>query len=589
MMPIPDVAYWQERFRQVEQSEHRQAEQVYSDIEDMYKRADREIEQKISSWYQRFADNNGITMAEARHLLSTRELAEFKWTVDDYIKHGKENGISADWSKQLENASARFHITRLQALQLDLQQTVEVLYGGQSDAFDRLMKQVYQDSYYRTAFEIQRGVGIGWDIAKVNGNQLEKVLHKPWTLDGRNFSDRIWANKSALIGELQKTLQQNVILGKPPDYLIQQFSQKLGVSESNAARLLYTESAYFSQLSQGDSFRALGVDNVIFIATLDERTSQICQDMDGTVIPMKDYQPGTTVPPLHPWCRSTTAPYYKDLEGIGERAARDPDTGTTYWVPRSTKYPDWKASFVDGGSKDGLTPINPLVKMTLDQCSTVAEVEALMKQQGWFNVETLGGKVYDTNKSLSLAGCDLECAKGAYTACEQIFNRYPQLIGKLNSISVADLSRGTYAQCMVGFGHGGVTLNKRFFSDSAKLAQSIARDLQAGFHPANTDWIGIITHEFGHAIDDFLTNIEYLAGSTPRGRTKWVSAEMRPRVMRDAGFKVSDTRREVSGYATKDHYEWFAECFCEFMRSPTPRTVATTFGKALDEMMKGVK
>ena len=351
-MPIPDVAYWGERFKQVEQSEHREAEKVYSDIEDMYRAADREIEQKISAWYGRFANNNGITMAEARRMLNTRELAEFRWTLQDYIKHGQENGITADWSKQLENASARYHITRLQALQLDLQQSVEVLFGGQSDAFDSLMKQTYLDSYYRTAFEVQWGIGIGFDIAKVNGDQLQTILQRPWTVDGRNFSDKIWSNKTALIGELQKTLQQNVILGYPPDHLIQEFSHKLGVSESNAARLLYTESAYFREISQGNSFRALGVENVIFVATLDERTSDICQQMDGTVIPLKDYQPGVTVPPLHPWCRSTTAPYYKDLEGIGERAARDPDTGKTYWVPRSMKYPEWNQTFVNGGSKD---------------------------------------------------------------------------------------------------------------------------------------------------------------------------------------------------------------------------------------------
>ena len=113
--------------------------------------------------------------------------------------------------------------------------------------------------------------------------------------------------------------------------------------------------------------------------------------------------------------------------------------------------------------------------------------------------------------------------------------------------------------------------------------------MKSGFHPANTDWIGIITHEFGHAIDDYLTKTLLLAGRTPRGQDKWVSADMRPKVMRDAGFKVSDVRSQVSGYATKDHYEWFAECFCEMMRSPSPRAVATTFGKALDEMMKGVK
>jgi SPP1 gp7 family putative phage head morphogenesis protein len=346
-MAMPNAEYWKERFKQLEASAHRSAEATWADVEAMYRRADREIDQKMSAWYRRFAGNNGIAdMAEARRLLNSRELKEFRWTVEEYIRRGKENGISADWSKQLENASARFHVTRLQALQLDLQQSVEELTGGQLDAFDGQMKRAYLDSYYHTAYEIQRGVGLGWDVAAVDRRQLEAVLKKPWALDGYNFSERIWTNKEALIAELQKQLTQSLMLGRGAGEAVEALSKKLGASKSNAARLLYTESAYFHSLSQGDSFREMGVKQFEFIATLDERTSEICQQMDGQIFDMKDYQPGTNVPPLHPWCRSVTAPYFKSLEGIGERATRDPETGKTLRVPRSMKYAEWKEKFV---------------------------------------------------------------------------------------------------------------------------------------------------------------------------------------------------------------------------------------------------
>lgn len=575
-MPVPDAAYWKERFTQLENSAHREAQQTWADIESMYKTAEREIEQKMSAWYQRFAINNNISMSEARRLLNTNELKEFRWTVQDYIKHGKENGVSADWSKQLENASARFHITRLQALQLDLQQTVEVLYGGQSDRFDQLMKQTYLDSYYHTAFEIQRGVGIGWDIAHINQKQLQTVLQRPWTADGRNFSDRIWSNKSALIGELQKTLQQNIILGKAPDESIKALSQKLGVSESNAARLMYTETAYFQSVSQGDSYRALGVDNVIFVATLDERTSDICQQMDGSIIPMKDYNPGVTVPPLHPWCRSVTAPYYKDLEGIGERAARDPETGKTYWVPRSTKYPEWKSAFVDGGSKDGLTDTGSGATLTLGKCSTVAEVEKWMKDHQWFK-----------DGAVSLSGCDLESAKAVAGAYEQVFDEFPCMVGKIDGVRAKSLGEWTYAQCYTR-GGGAVEVNNKKFNDAVALAKSYLDDVKMGFHTKGTDWTSIVTHELGHALDGFLSNLG-LAGQKNIWETKDVSAMMRPKVMRACGLKVADTGTEVSHYAAKNAREWFAECFAEAMKSPNPRAVATEFMKQLKEIVKGVK
>lgn len=589
-MPTPDKKYWIGRFTQMEQAQHKAAVEVADDIERQFKTAQHEVERQLSTWYQRYAVNNQVSMKEARRQLNTKELKEFRWTVNEYIKYGKENGISADWSKQLENASARFHVTRLQAIQLELQNTVEVLYGGQTDALDALMKKTYLDSYYHTAFEIQRGVGVAWDIAAVNQKALVTIINTPWTVDGRNFSERIWANKQALIGELRTQLTQNLMLGKSPAESVKIIAAKMGVAEHKAARLVFTESAYFQAVSQGNCYKALDVRKFQFIATLDDRTSDVCREMDGQVFDMRDYQPGVNVPPLHPWCRSCTAPYYEDLAGIGERAARDPETGQTYYVPRETKYEDWKQSFVDGGSKQGLTPVANTAIMGIAGCKTVADVENLMKNQGWFNVQTINGTVCDTNQTLSLHGCDLDVAKGVYEACDELFTKFPQLKGKLNSISTAPLSGNTYANCMVGLGHGGVTVNQKYFSDIAKLTRTYDRDLASGFHPLGTDWRGIVTHEMGHAIDDYLTNTLHLAGVQRSGWSyKYVSADMRPKVMRACGLKVSDTFKEVSGYATKDHFEWFAECFAEFVQSPTPRRVATKFGEMLTELLKGVQ
>ena len=68
------------------------------------------------------ASNNGVTLAEAKRILNAKELAELKWDVNQYIQYGQENAINGTWVKQLENASARFHISRLEALKLQTQQ-----------------------------------------------------------------------------------------------------------------------------------------------------------------------------------------------------------------------------------------------------------------------------------------------------------------------------------------------------------------------------------------------------------------------------------------------------------------------------------
>ena len=352
---MKDSDYWRARFQQLEAAQNRKGADAYAEIERIYRQAQKEIEGKINTWYQRFADNNGVSMAEARRMLTARELAELKWDVNDYIRYGKENAVDQRWMKELENASARFHISRLEALKIQTQQSLEAMYAKQMGTVRETMEGIFRSSYYHTAYELQKGFGIGWDIAGLDQRQIEKVISKPWAVDGKNFSDRIWGNKDRLISEVHKELAQNIILGQDPQKAIDNIAKKMGTSKTNAGRLVMTEESYFSSAAQKDCFNDLGVEQYEIVATLDSYTSDICQSLDGQVFPMKDFEPGVTAPPFHVWCRSTTVPYFdEDFGQVGERAARDEKTGKTYDVPADMTYEEWQESFVDGGDKSGL-------------------------------------------------------------------------------------------------------------------------------------------------------------------------------------------------------------------------------------------
>lgn len=285
----PNAAYWRERFSQLEAAQNRLGQDMLQEIEKQYRAAERELEGQISRWYMRLAANNGISMAEARRLLAADELAEFKWDVWEYIRRGEENTLDGSWLKQLENASAKFHISRLEALRIHTRQSMEELFARQQGTLAEGLGEIYRSGYYHTAYEMQRGFGVGWDIAGIDQAQLSKVLAKPWAADGRNFSERIWGSKTALINELHTELSRSIMLGERPQKAIDAIAKKLKTSRSNAGRLVMTESAYFSSAAQGECYNGLGVEEYQIVATLDDRTSDICQEMDLKVFPMKDY------------------------------------------------------------------------------------------------------------------------------------------------------------------------------------------------------------------------------------------------------------------------------------------------------------
>lgn len=344
---MTNAEYWKQRFTQLEAAQNRKGATAYLEIEKQYKAAQNELEAQIARWYQRFADNNGISLAQAKQWLKGQDLAEFKWDVKEYIKYGKENAINGAWMQELENASSKFHISRLEALQIQTQNSLETMFAQQMGTMKKALSDVYASGYYHTAYAVQQGFGLGWDIAGLDQAQIEKVLSKPWAVDGYNFSTRIWNSKTKLIGEVHNELSKNLLTGADPQKAINSLAKKMGTSKSNAGRLVMTEQAYFSSAAQKDCFNDLDVEEYEIVATLDSHTSDICRSLDGKVFKMSDYKPGVTAPPFHVYCRSTTAPHFKDNFGAGERAARGTD-GKTYYVPDDVTYSEWKKAFVDG-------------------------------------------------------------------------------------------------------------------------------------------------------------------------------------------------------------------------------------------------
>lgn len=348
-----NAEYWKLRFEQLEQAQNQKGVKAYADIERQYKEAQKQLEGQIARWYQRFATNNGISLAEARQYLKGADLKEFKWDVQEYIKYGQDNALNSGWMKELENASVKYHISKLEALKVQTQYSLEVMYAKQFGTMHGALSDAFESGYYHTAYELQHGFNVGWDIAGLDQAQIEKVLAKPWAADGYNFSERIWGNKNKLISEVHNELSRNIMLGADPQKAIDSLAKKMNTSKNNAGRLVMTEEAYFSSAAQKDCFESLGVEQYEIVATLDSHTSDICRSLDGKHFPMKDYQPGVTAPPFHVYCRSTTVPYFDEQFDIGERAARDEETGKTYYIPDDMNYQEWKETFVDGGDKSG--------------------------------------------------------------------------------------------------------------------------------------------------------------------------------------------------------------------------------------------
>lgn len=339
--------YWAERFEQLMEAELRKADDLSAEMVKEYRQTAQDLNDDIQRWYARFAAENKMSLAEARRVLTGRELAEFRWTVDEYIKYAKKADLSEAYIQKLKNASARVHIDRLEAIRMQMAQHIEKLAAKGNARLTDVLRDIYPDAQMRTAYEVQKKKGFE-PFARIPEADVDRILKKSWVSDGLNFSDRIWRDKERLLNTLQGELTRGLIRGEPYGKIAQRIAGCMGVARSAAARLVETEAAFFSSRGQLDAFRDLGVEQYEFVATLDSRTSETCREMDGKVLPLSEFKPGITAPPLHCHCRSTTCPYFDDEFTEGEtRAARDPETGKTVHVDSRLTYENWKNIFVD--------------------------------------------------------------------------------------------------------------------------------------------------------------------------------------------------------------------------------------------------
>jgi len=335
--------YWARRFGIMEKALADRSYSYVRNLERQYDAAIAQLETEIRAWYQRFADNNGISYSAAQKWLTGSELKEFHWTVQEYIRYGREHAITGAWEKELKNASARVHISRLEALKIQLRQHAEALTAERLKITEKAAELAYMESYHHTAFEVQKGIGVGWTMQAVDTGRLEKILSRPWTTDHQTFRARCWTDKTRLVETVSNELTRMLALGEAPDKAIAAIAKQFGVSKRNAGRVVMTESAYFASAARKDCFENLGVRQYRVVETLDRSTCAVCGSMDGKVFDMSQYQVGATAPPFHPWCRGCTAPYFADMEGMGTRIASDAVTGDSFNVPANMSYEEWKA------------------------------------------------------------------------------------------------------------------------------------------------------------------------------------------------------------------------------------------------------
>ena len=360
---MDDKEYWETRAQQRELMGEKTADELLQTMKPVYKNSLADINKEIEAFYGRYAENNQLSLSEVHKRLDPKELKSAKEEIKKYYdsidKLARNNNGEVDvnllreYKDELRLQSAKAYMSRLEELKLNLKNITVNLGVEESKAYYQTLSKIYSDTYKKTSYDMDKFLGFSTGFEGLNYKKLNSAIHQPWL--GMNFSDRIWNNKGKLLDQINTTFLQGVAQGQNPRKIAETMSKNMGTSYYNCERLARTECAHIMGEATLQEYKDKHIDEYKFEATLDGRTSDICQSLDGEVFKLKEAQEGVNYPPMHPNCRSTTIPYFKpdDIDKMfdeAQRVARD-ENGELYYVPESMNYKKWEQTIGKGNTE----------------------------------------------------------------------------------------------------------------------------------------------------------------------------------------------------------------------------------------------
>lgn len=351
---MKSAEYWGKRAEWRMYSYMSEAERTADKIQSAYAQATEYINSQSERVLRQFQGLTGLPEGTARDMLKLVDEPDVVDKLKGMLKAAKERGLPVDSQliARINSPAYAARLGRLGNLHADINGVCSGLYGTETKLDREHLTQLCRDAYDRTVYDTQVGTGYAFPFAEIPPERIKAIVNNPW--NGSHFSERIWQDTVKLKEQLENELLVSTLTGRSYEKTAAALAERMGVRASYARRLVRTESCYAANAAEIDAYTECGIEQYEYLATLDGRTSPMCRALDGKVFDTKDAKPGVNLPPMHPYCRSTTVCHFAedDYSDLGRRA-KDPDTGKTATVPPGTTYETWKAGLVGDESDIG--------------------------------------------------------------------------------------------------------------------------------------------------------------------------------------------------------------------------------------------
>lgn len=451
--------YWRKREREWKKADLKDEAEYIQEIQDIYSTMLTQINKEIESFFVRYSNKEGMSMAEAKRKASDIDIKEYEKKAKKYVK---EKDFSKEANEQMRLYNLAMKVNRLELLKANI--GLELTAG--SDELVSFTKEKLEGAALE---QIQRNAGILGDTIVDNAKTAKTIANS--SFKNATFSERIWSQQDLLKNDLYGILSTALIQGRNPREFIPKVRKSFDVTRYQAERLLRTELTRVRIQAQAESYEANGIDEYEYVACGLKDVCPICKVLDKQIFKLKDMEIGENAPPRHSNCHCALAPY-------SDRKVYEQWLNGLANGEHDLRFDEWK----DSTGKMA-------AELKNDWSKTETRTFSKKEQQEFVN--------YAKEKGVNLVGIknfdgDPELLKQQIDSLRYAMNKYPLKVNKKVSLTVGNLDDEDFASTA----NLNITLNKKILRNKDVSEKNIANDGEFA-SPRLQD---IVIHEYGHVL-----------------------------------------------------------------------------------------
>ncbi len=337
-------AYWEKRAADRMVDYMADAERTANTLGKAYYSVGQYLSDEAAKILKSFTDTFGLSEAEARRLIGNTS----DKSITEKLKKALPKIADGDKRRQAEamisSPAYSYRIKRLENLGNNIRKQCQSLYNTEIETDMSFFKGLCDEAYKHCIFDMQKGMGISSAFDIMPTSRVNRILSTKWS--GEHYSARVWGNTNALADGLQNDLLVGIMSGKSEKQMAEDIMNRCSVGAFEARRLVRTEACYIANQAELDGYKQTDIEKYEFSAVLDSRTSDLCEEQNGKVYEVTKAVPGKNLPPMHPFCRSTTLPILPSEEELDREIAELSDE-----IGADVDFEEWKESLQE--TEDG--------------------------------------------------------------------------------------------------------------------------------------------------------------------------------------------------------------------------------------------